>query len=361
MKIGLGLYRSMLTTDNFRFARQAGATHIVAHFVDYFNTTDSLSTGSAESFGVTQNQDKPWTFEEMRDLQKAANAEGLEIAAIENFDPSHWYDVLLDGPRKQQQIDGIKQIIRNLGRAGIPCMGYNFSLAGVWGRTDKARARGGATSVGYLEAHAPAETPIPNGQIWNMVYDPLAPAGVVGPVTNAEVWERLRHFLGEILPVADEAGVKLALHPDDPPFPSLRGTGRVIHQPHHYQKLLDMFPNKSNTLEFCVGTLSEMTEGSIYDAVEQYSRQHKIAYVHLRNIVGKIPNYKEVFIDEGDTDMYRVLEILHRNAFDGVIIPDHAPQMTCDAPWHAGMAYAIGWITATISAIRRAGSSQKEA
>jgi mannonate dehydratase len=354
MKLGLGLYRSMLTTDNFRFARQAGATHIVAHLVDYFKTAASLSTGSGgDAWGVTQNQHKVWTYEELSDLRKAARAEGLDIAAIENFDPSHWYDILLDGPQKKQQIEGIKTIIRNMGQAGIPCMGYNFSLAGVWGRTDKARARGDAPAVGYLEAYAPPETPIPNGQIWNMIYDPQAPAGTVAPVTSAEMWERLRHFLSELLPVADEAGVQLALHPDDPPFPTLRGAGRVIYQPQHYQQLLELFPNRANALEFCVGTLSEMTEGNIYDVVEQYSQQHKIAYVHLRNIVGKLPNYQEVFIDEGDTDMYRVLQILYKNGFEGVIIPDHTPQMTCDAPWHAGMAYALGWIGATISAIQR--------
>ncbi len=105
-------------------------------------------------------------------------------------------------------------------------------------------------------------------------------------------------------------------------------------------------PARATALELCVGTIAEMTEGDVYDAVDRYSRQGKIAYIHLRNVVGKVPNYRETFIDEGDVDMIRILSILARNNFDGVIIPDHTPQMTCPAPWHAGMAHTIGFILA---------------
>lgn len=352
MKLGLGLYRHMLTTENFRFARQAGATHIVAHLVDYFSQDDSLSTASGgDTWGVTRNQDKLWSYEELRDLRQAMEAEGLQLAAIENFDPSHWYDVLLDGPRKQAQLEGLKTIIRNLGRAGIPCMGYNFSIAGVWGRTITTDTRGGAPSVGFIEADAPAHTPIPNGEVWNMIYDPDAPAGTVGPVSSEQLWQRLTDFLTELVPVAEEAGVRLAAHPDDPPLPTVRDTARLVWQPNLYQQLLDVAPSPANGLELCLGTLAEMTPdsqfgGDIYAIVDHYSKQRAIGYIHARNVRGKVPNYHEVFIDEGDMDMLEILRILQRNDFDGVIIPDHTPQMDCAAPWHAGMAYALGYLKA---------------
>ncbi len=89
-----------------------------------------------------------------------------------------------------------------------------------------------------------------------------------------------------------------------------------------------------------------MTEDDIYDAIDSYSKQRKIAYIHLRNVVGKVPKYRETFIDEGDVDMLRILSILAKNNFDGVVIPDHTPQMTCSAPWHAGMAHTLGFILA---------------
>ena len=343
MKLGLGLYRQMLTPGNFRFAKQAGATHIVAHVTDYFrDSVIPASKARGRGWGVAENE--PWTYEMFRDLKSAAAAEGMEIAALENLNPAHWHDVLLDGPKKKQQMEGLKRLVRDVGRAGIPCIGYNFSLAGVWGHTLEPEARGGAESLGFHGG--PEQTPIPNGMVWNMVYDEHAPEGNVGTVTHEQMWQRLTEFLKEMIPVAEEAGVKLAAHPDDPPMPSFRGAARMIHQPRYYQKLLDIVPSNSNCMEFCVGTLAEMTEDNIYDVVDRYSKTGRIAYVHFRNISGKVPDYIETFVDDGDTDMIRVMQILHKNGFKGVLIPDHTPRMTCDAPWHAGMAYALGYMKA---------------
>jgi mannonate dehydratase len=94
-----------------------------------------------------------------------------------------------------------------------------------------------------------------------------------------------------------------------------------------------------------------MREGDVYDAVDRYSAQKRIAYVHLRNVHGKVPNYRESHIDDGDVDVLRILRILKNNDFSGLIIPDHAPQLTCDAPWHSGMAFAMGYLRACLKAI----------
>ena len=356
MKLGLGLYRHMLTREHFQFARQAGATHIVAHLVDYFRdgghgVHDNQPTGTDRGWGLAGDPNRLWSLDELVALRREIEAAGLTLEAIENFDPAHWHDVLLAGPKKSAQMENLKTIIRRLGQAGIPIMGYNFSLAGVAGRTTGPYARGGAPSVGM---EGPFELPMPRGMVWNMVYDAAAPAGTEPPVNSAELWRRLEEFLGEILPVAEEAGVKLALHPDDPPTPTMRGQPRLVYRPRLYQKLIDLNPSQANTLEFCIGTLAEMIpqgRDDIYDVIDQYSRQRRIGYVHLRNVTGRVPRYRETFIDDGDVDVFRVLQILHRNAFDGVIIPDHTPQMACAAPWHAGMAYALGYLKAALKAV----------
>jgi mannonate dehydratase len=357
----------MLTRENFQFARQAGATHIVAHLVDYFkgglargipsiipqakhNPRDNQPTGTERGWGMAGDPEKLWSLEELLELRGAIEAEGLKLEAIENFDPAHWHDVLLDGPKKKQQLENVKTIIRSLGKAGIPIMGYNFSIAGVCGRTHASYARGGAMSVGMEGA---LDTPMPNGMVWNMVYDSDAPPGTVPSATHEELWKRLGGFLSEVVPVAEEAGVKLALHPDDPPMPFMRGQPRLVYQPHLYQRVLDLKPSRANTLEFCLGSLAEMTEGDIYETVEQYSRQQNIGYVHFRNVTGKVPHYRETFVDDGDIDLLRVLRILKKNNFDGVLIPDHTPQMSCSAPWHAGMAYAMGYMRAALQMIDR--------
>jgi len=356
MKLGLGLYRDRLTKDNFQFAKQAGCTHIVAHLVDYYNGLQGLpSTDKNHNMGVAKpNEDEDiWSYESLAALRKSINEEGLELEAIENFSPADWYDILLDGPKKREQLEQLKQIVRNVGKAGIPIIGYNFSIAGVWGHVNRPVARGGAITATFNLAEGPEETPIPHGQIWNMTYDPVAAPGFIPPITSEELWQRLDGFLAELLPVAGEVGVRLALHPDDPPTPTLRGYGRLVNQPQLYQRLLDMHPSPSNALEFCMGTVQEMSEGDVYEAIDQYSRQNAVGYVHFRNVRGKVPNYQEVFVDEGDIDMIKALRIFRKNGFDGVFIPDHTPQMTCKAPWHAGMAYALGFMKAALTIVNQ--------
>jgi mannonate dehydratase len=355
MKIGLGLYRHMLTRDYYDFARQSGCTHVVAHLVDYFsqgpsNPRNNQPTGSKyDAWGVAGDPDQLWTAKELRALRGEIEDAGLVLAAIENLDPAHWHDILLDGPQRPQQIEKVKTIVRGLGEAGIPVLGYNFSLAGVCGRVTAPLGRGHAITLGM---DGPAEdVPIPNGMVWNMVYDRNAPAGTQPSISHEELWRRLHGFLEEVIPVAEQSGVRLAAHPDDPPMPTMRQQPRLVYQPQMYQRLIDLARSRSNALELCVGTLAEMTEGNIYDAVDQYSKQGKIAYIHLRNVAGKVPYYRETFIDEGDVDMIRILAILHRNRFDGVLIPDHTPQMTCSAPWHAGMAHTLGFMLAAKAVI----------
>lgn len=353
MKLGLGLYRHMLTRENFQFARQAGATHVVAHLVDYFRggahaSRDDQPTGTDFGWGLAGDPNQLWTLDELTDLKRGVEAEGLTLEAIENFDPAHWHDILLDGPKRAQHIENVKTILRRMGQAGIPIMGYNFSIAGVAGRTKGNYARGGAPSVGM---EGPYDLPMPHGMVWNMVYDPSAPVGTIPSITHEELWRRLKAFLDEVIPVAEEAGVRLALHPDDPPTPTVRAQPRLVYQPHLYQKVLDLNPSPANALEFCIGSLAEMTEGDIYDVIDTYSRQRRLGYVHFRNITGKVPTYKETFIDDGDIDMLRAISILHRNGFDGVLIPDHTPQMSCAAPWHAGMAFAMGYMRAAMQSL----------
>lgn len=356
MKLGLGLYRHMLTRENYRFARGCGATHVVVHLVDYFNQTapsrgDNQPVGTRDGWGVAGGSDAWWTVEALTTLRHELNNEELELEAIENFDPVHWFDVLLDGPERDAQLEHLKTLIRNVGEAGIPILGYNFSLAGVAGRIKGPFARGGAESVGMDGVDT---TPVPSGMVWNMVYDQDASPGVLPEIDHEELWRRVHGFLEAVLPVAEEAGVRLAAHPDDPPVPLLRRQPRLVYRPELFQRLVDLVPSPANALEFCLGTLTEMEGGDPYETITRHASQGNIAYVHFRNVRGKAPHYHETFPDEGDLDMPRVVDILTEHSFDGVLIPDHTPQPECGAPWHAGMAYALGYMRALLQ--RRAGS-----
>src|SRR5687767_1018330 len=191
MKLGLGLYSHQLDQDHFRFARQCGCTHLVVHLVDYFrserNRAGDQPVGDDSGWGLAGDPDKLWTFEQLISLRNAIEAEGLRLEAIENFDPAHWHDILLDGPKKKLQFENIKTIVRNVGKAGIPIIGYNFSIAGVAGRVKGPFARGRAESVGM---DGPCDSPMPNGMAWNMIYNPHAPSGSVPSASSDELWHR---------------------------------------------------------------------------------------------------------------------------------------------------------------------------
>jgi len=346
----------MLREAFYRFARQCGATDVIVHLCDYGvkaapeGMAVNQPTGGIEGWGVADHPGL-WELEELLRIREELAAHGLRFHWVENFDPAQWHDILLDGPKRDEQIEQAKRQIEIFGQAGIEVFGYNFSLSGVTGR-EKLTTRGGARTVGLDGSNPMLEAPLPRGMVWNMTYDPQA-GGVQPPCTEQELWDRLATFLGEVLPVAERAGVRLAAHPDDPPLETVRGQPKLVYRHEHYQRLLDLAPSPASQLEFCVGTLAEMRDEDLYACVERYANQGKIGYVHLRNVTGKVPHYTETFIDDGDVDVGRVLRILNDSGFQGVIIPDHAPQMTCDAPWHAGMAFAMGYLRAQLERIER--------
>jgi mannonate dehydratase len=341
----------MLTDANLAFARQAGASHVVVHMCDYFNRKggagDDQPIGDVAGWGYATGE--YWSRELLLGLKARIEAFGLTWYAIENFDPLHWDHILFGGPKRDEQLALVKDIIRNVGAAGIANFGYNFSLTGVTGRCTFNKARGGAQTVGMEGIGAAITQPLPNSMAWNMVVDEKA-RGLRAPMSSEQLWSNFARFLAEIIPVAEAAGVRMALHPDDPPLAQVRGLPKLVVQPDMYQRVIDLMPSPSNALEFCAGTIAEMTTGDVYEAARSYAAQDRIAYVHLRNVIGKVPHYREVFIDEGEIDVPRLLSILADCGFKGVIIPDHAPQMSCPAPWHAGMAFAMGYLKSCLDA-----------
>ncbi|MDP7197282.1 MAG: mannonate dehydratase, partial [SAR202 cluster bacterium] len=282
---------------------------------------------------------------------KEINENGLELEALENFNPLHWHDILLDGPKKNEQLEGLKKILQNMGKVGIPIMGYCFSIAGVWGWERGNYGRGNAESVALIEGSRDFQEPIPDGMVWNMRYKKGEPNRFVPETSEKEVWERLEFFLEKLLPVAEENHVSLAAHPNDPPLSIMRKTGRILKNPDEYIRLIDINKSSSNKIEMCLGSIQEMAEPGLESYVEKFSKEQRIGYIHFRNVKGKVPNYIEAFVDEGDIDMVNIIKILKKNNYNGVIIPDHTPALNCPSPWHAGMAYAVGYIKGLIQSL----------
>ena len=171
--------------------------------------------------------------------------------------------------------------------------------------------------------------------------------------TDEEVWKNLEYWIKIITPIAEEEGIRLGIHPCDPPVPKLGGVPNLFRSFDSYKRLIEIYPSDSNAIEFCQGTFSEMND-DIYEMIRYFGERKKILYVHFRNVSGQVPKFHEEFINTGYVDMYKAMKIYHEVGFDGFFIDDHVPNTYQDTQWgHRGRAFANGYIQAMIEAVQK--------
>jgi mannonate dehydratase len=175
-----------------------------------------------------------------------------------------------------------------------------------------------------------------------------APPTEDGPIAEDELWANLRYFLEKVVPVAERAGVTLAMHPDDPPLSPIRGVGRIMRSVENYQRLVDMIPSPANAITLCQGNFTLMTD-DLPGVIRHFGRQGKIAFVHFRDVRGVPESFAETWHDDGKTDMLACLQAYRDIGFEGVLRPDHVPTVEGDGNDAAGYSaygrlYAIGYI-----------------
>jgi len=171
-----------------------------------------------------------------------------------------------------------------------------------------------------------------------------APAG---QLSAQEAWERVKYLYERIMPVAESAKVNLACHPDDPPMPHYRGVEQILNTFEGLKKLTEeIMPSERNGLIFCVGTVKE-SGTDIYQGTEYFLQRGKVFVTHFRNVRGTIPRYDEVFLDEGDTDMYRIMKLYVKYEHRGTLVPDHSVGIINDTRWaHISRAWSLGHMLA---------------
>ena len=314
----------------------------------------SVRTGGSR-LGLTE--DGRWEAAELRALAERVASYGLRLEAIENVPHSFTDKILLGLPGRDEQIAHYQATIRNLGQAGIPILGYHFMPSSVW-RTPLAAGRGGAGVTAFDLALVGGATPATRRSF--SVPDNAAIDGVfahaAGTVVDREtMWANYEYFIRAVLPVAEEAGVKLALHPDDPPVPELGGIARIFCSPDDFKRahaLSDGSP--AWALDLCLGCCSEMPGGAanVRAMIEHFGPQGRIAYVHFRDVQGAVPTFQECFIGEGNYNPAEIMLLLKRSGFTGFVLDDHVPQLVGDVPYgYRGRAHAIGYMQALLRAI----------
>jgi mannonate dehydratase len=242
-------------------------------------------------------------------------------------------------PERDREIDQICKMIRNVSKAGIPAVKYNLTILGVV-RTGTSKGRGGARYSTFVydqakdkEGEPPAES---------------------GAVSEEQMWERITYFLKRVVPVAEECKVRLCCHPHDPGMPAgkgYRGVHRVLGSVDGLKKFVEIMPSKYHGLNFCQGTVAEMLKEpgkEIYDVIRYFGSRSKIFNVHFRNIKGGFLDFQETFPDDGDVDMIKAMRVYKEVGYDGMIMPDHAPQIEGDKDKAQAFAFAFGYIQALI-------------
>jgi len=266
---------------------------------------------------------------------------GLRVYGFGNRDVHNQDAIVLGLPNRDAKIEEYKAHLRNLGKAGIPYTTYAHMANGIWS-TEPELTRGGARARAFNVATAQ------QGK-WDQVYYPM-PLSHGQTYSSDEIWANYEYFIKQVVPVAEEAGVRIGIHPDDPPWPELAGVPRCIFSSFEgYRRALEIADSPNVGMCLCVGCWLEggqIMGKDVLETIRYFGKQKKLFKVHFRNVNAPLPHFVETFLDDGYMDMYKVMKALREVDFDGVMIADHIPLMAHDV--RVGTAFSIGYMKALL-------------
>lgn len=315
----------------WKLIKQCGVDNVVALLNGAEQDQRMFASVGKEGFFGAPSDDVPWSEAAIkRDIGIFAD-NGLKMIAIEDTPPMDKVRLGLQG--RDEQIENILTQIRAMGRLGIPTLCYNWMAISSWGRTSvDIVGRGGALVTGFKATDT----------------ESLPPLAEPGEITEDQLWQALKYFLDAVIPVAEEAGVRLGMHPDDPPRPMDRNLPRIMRSPDAYRRLLSLRPSPSNGITFCQGNFALMDE-DLPTLIREFGARDQINFVHFRDVRGTADDFQETFHDEGQTDLPECMRAYAEVGYSGPMRPDHVPTMhgeSNDRPAYGtlGRLFAIGYI-----------------
>lgn len=337
--VKVGVRTRNLDEKRLNFIRQLGATDV---FVDHADTDEEPDDFNDQKSGFTVKvgRDSIPSSAELTAAREHVEEHDLTLRGIQSLPYSLYGDIMFGREGQQEALDQITQLIRNLGDAQIPVLGYQWNPRGVVPmRTEPRSTRGNAEATAFDLDRVDNVEEIPEG--------------IDRAYTEEEFWENYRRFLEEVLPVAEEAGVDLALHPVDPPsIESIGGIPRLFRNVENFERAMEMVPSDNHGLKLCLGCFSQMG-ADVVDVITRFGKTDDIVFIHFRDVVGTVPQFHETFVDEGNFNTVAAVRTLHDIGYDGVVIPDHVPKMEGDDDWrHRARSFTVGYLRGVIDTVR---------
>lgn len=281
--------------------------------------------------------EQPWEYGPLALYRQQVEDAGFRLTVLEDNPPMD--RLRLGAPGREEELGHVLELIRNMGRLGIDVLCYNWMAVVPWSRTSPAvPGRGGAAVTAFDLSVWEGSAPAPGA-----------------PVAEEQLWETLGWFLERVVPVAEEAGVRLALHPDDPPLSPLRGIGRIVRSLDAYERVFELQPSPANGMTFCQGNLALMTD-DLPAAIRRFGDVGRIHFVHFRDVRGTPERFVETFVDEGPTDMAACVRAYVEAGVDAPLRTDHSPALAgdvVDVPGYPtlGRLHAVGYVQGLLAAL----------
>jgi mannonate dehydratase len=274
----------------------------------------------------------PWKEDQIRSLKATLQSGGLTLSHmfVDGFP-----NTLYGRPGRDEEIDNIRQSIRAAGRVGVPVVEYTFVAHRLVEGYYQQTGRAGAGLTGYDYERAKDLPPLPSEGVHNA----------------EEMWSNITYFLKAVIPVAEESGVRLALHPNDPPPPLSRGSQQIFGTVEGWKRLIEIVPSKSNGIVYDCGVTREMGQDPV-EVCRYFGTRDRINHVHFRNVRVQVPyeEYIEVFLDEGQANMFAVMKELVRQKYPRLIYPEHPRGLDVDRdlttvpPYYPGGGGYVGYV-----------------
>ncbi|WP_208559875.1 mannonate dehydratase [Marinilactibacillus kalidii] len=269
-----------------------------------------------------------WTVEKINDLKETIENAGLELSVIESV-PVH-EDIKMGKPGRDQYIENYKETIRNLGKAQIPVVCYNFMPVFDWTRSDLAfELEDGSKALIFDEEAVnkmdPRELSLPG---WDESYTKEEINQLMDEykkIDEEKLWENLTYFIKEIIPIAEEAKVKMAIHPDDPPY-SIFGLPRIITDEEALKRFVELYDSPYNGVTLCVGSFASDPKNDAVNILKLMLEKDRVNFMHTRNVKlvgGKSFQESAHLSSKGSIDMYAVMNTLVAHDYTGPLRPDH--------------------------------------